>query len=103
MIKAGVRVLTVDNDMRNWDRADYFLSTGTGTCGKCTPVSPTYAYSELIASLPAGEPTVGVDLEGTSAHQTKINGVALMVQTASFSVVVIEYPRGKCSENWKNC
>jgi len=100
MLRHGCRILTVDRRTDRGGFAGYFASNQSG---KGPAVSSSVAYAALRASLLTadslhGSVVVGVDLEGTSNLQVGSDGVALMVQVSSASVCVIEYPRGRCSD-----
>mmetsp|Transcript_40924 Transcript_40924/g.75762 ORF Transcript_40924/g.75762 Transcript_40924/m.75762 type:complete len:371 (+) Transcript_40924:221-1333(+) len=105
MVSAGVRVFAVD-DRRNevyatrempCDYEDRYWLCANGRETKGRPVSSAEAYGALRESLKTeGSTVIGVDLEGTSSLAAP-DGVALMAQVASTSVVVIEYPRGRFS------
>jgi hypothetical protein len=125
MVAAGVRVYAVDprrdevyaTRETQCDYEDQYWMCANGLEFKGRTVSAAEAYSALRLSLLTDASSV--DLEGTSSLAVSSpplyfwernsvlliisqapDGVALMSQVASLSVVVIEYPRGEFSSEF---
>ena len=96
MVRSGARVVTVDERGRGGP-VYYSCSLGVES-QRCEKMTAAEAYGLLYADLWSSRRAVGVDLEGTSTLQVAAGGLALMVQVSSAKVVVVEYPRGRCSE-----